>query len=156
MFNRPFKNKEKLAIKRKKPMKKFTLLLVMTMFSFVFPAFAVETEKTTFNAVCVTLKSGDCKYAAFIEHPKIISKDGKLYVLSLDTGKQLVLAECSEVLKITAVHHDFSSTGIKESVVIDGKSVDEIYNIDGTKATNIMSGKIYIIKSNGKTRKVIK
>lgn len=137
-------------------MKKFTLLLIVTLFSFVFSAFAAETEKTTFNAVCVTLKSGDCKYAAFTENPKILSKGGILYVLSEDTGKQLVLADCSEVLKITAVHHDFSPTGIKESVVIGGKSIEEIYNIDGKKATNVVPGKIYIVKSNGKARKIIK
>ena len=62
----------------------------------------------------------------------------------------------ADVEKITAESHDFTSTGIKDNVVVEGKNVEEIYNIDGTKASHIVPGKIYIIKSNGKTRKVIK
>lgn len=129
---------------------------MMAMPFIALSAFASGEEKPTLNAVCVTLKSGDSKYVAFTDRPKIMTEDGKLCVFSMEDNKQLVLAEYADVDKITAETHDFSSTGIKESVEVDGKNVEEIYNIDGTKATHIVPGKIYIIKSNGKTRKVIK
>lgn len=131
-------------------------LLMMAMPFIALSAFASGEEKPTLNAVCVTLKSGDSKYVAFTDRPKIMTEDGKLCVFSMEGNKQLVLAEYADVEKITAETHDFSSTGIKKSVVVDGKNVEEIYNIDGTKASHIVPGKIYIIKSNGKTRKVIK
>lgn len=126
------------------------------MMAMPFIALSAFASDAVLNAVCVTLKSGDSKYVAFTDQPKIVSEDGKLCVLSQEDNKQLVLAELSDVEKITAESHDFTPTGIHESVVIDGKNVEEIYNIDGTKATRIVPGKIYIIKSNGKTRKVIK
>lgn len=132
-------------------MRKYLLMMAMP-----FIAFSAFASDAVLNAVCVTLKSGDSKYVAFTDQPKIVSEDGKLCVLSQEDNKQLVLAELSDVEKITAESHDFTPTGIHESVVIDGKNVEEIYNIDGTKATHIVPGKIYIIKSNGKTRKVIK
>ena len=66
------------------------------------------------------------------------------------------LRRMGNVEKITAESHDFTPTGIKDNVVVEGKNIEEIYNIDGTKASHIVPGKIYIIKSNGKTRKVIK
>lgn len=131
-------------------------LLMMAMPFIALSAFASGEEKPTLNAVCVTLKSGDSKYVAFTDRPKIMTADGKLCVFSMEDNKQLVLAECADVEKITAENHEFTPTAIKESVVVDGKNVEEIYNIDGTKATHIVPGKIYIIKSNGKTRKVIK
>lgn len=131
-------------------------LLMMAMPFIALSAFASGEEKPTLNAVCVTLKSGGSKYVAFTDRPKIQTEDGKLCVLSMADNKQLVLAELPDVEKITAESHDFTPTDIHESVVIDGKNVEEIYNIDGTKATHIVPGKIYIIKSNGKTRKVIK
>ena len=129
---------------------------MMAMPFIALSAFASGEEKPTLNAVCVTLKSGDSKYVAFTDRPKIMTADGKLCVFSMEDNKQLVLAECADVEKITAENHEFIPTAIKESVVVDGKNVEEIYNIDGTKATHIVPGKIYIIKSNGKTRKVIK
>lgn len=132
-------------------MRKYLLMMAMP-----FIALSAFASDAVLNAVCVTLKSGDSKYVAFTNQPKIVSEDGKLCVLSQEDNKQLVLAELSDVEKITAESHDFTPTGIHESVVIDGKNVEEIYNIDGTKATHIVPGKIYIIKSNGKTRKVIK
>ena len=104
-------------------------LLMMAMPFIALSAFASGEEKPTLNAVCV---------------------------LSMADNKQLVLADCADVEKITAESHDFTPTGIKDNVVVDGKNVEEIYNIDGTKASHIVPGKIYIIKSNGKTRKVIK
>lgn len=131
-------------------------LLMMAMPFIALSAFASGEENPTLNAVCVTLKSGDSKYVAFTDRPKIMTEDGKLCVLSMEDNKQLVLAEYADVEKITAESHDFTPTGVKESVVVEGKNVEEIYNIDGTKATHIVPGKIYIIKSNGKTRKVIK
>lgn len=132
-------------------MRKYLLMMAMP-----FIALSAFASDAVLNAVCVTLKSGDSKYVAFTDQPKIVSEDGKLCVLSQEDNKQLVLAELSDVEKITAESHDFTPAGIHESVVIDGKNVEEIYNIDGTKATHIVPGKIYIIKSNGKTRKVIK
>lgn len=131
-------------------------LLMMAMPFIALSAFASGEEKPTLNAVCVTLKSCGSKYVAFTDRPKIQTEDGKLCVLSMADNKQLVLADCADVEKITAESHDFTSTGIKDNVVVEGKNVEEIYNIDGTKASHIVPGKIYIIKSNGKTRKVIK
>ena len=131
-------------------------LLMMAMPFIALSAFASGEEKPTLNAVCVTLKSGDSKYVAFTDRPKVMTEDGKLCVFSMEDNTQLFLAEYADVEKITAESHDFTAAGIKESVVVDGKNVEEIYNIDGTKATHIVPGKIYIIKSNGKTRKVIK
>lgn len=131
-------------------------LLMMAMPFIALSAFASSEEKPALNAVCVTLKSGDSKYVAFTDRPKIQTEDGKLCILSVADNKQLVLADCADVEKITAESHDFTQTGIKDNVVVEGKNVEEIYNIDGTKASHIVPGKIYIIKSNGKTRKVIK
>lgn len=131
-------------------------LLMMAMPFIALSAFASSEEKPALNAVCVTLKSGDSKYVAFTDRPKIQTEDGKLCILSVADNKQLVLADCADVEKITAESHDFTPTGIKDNFVVEGKNVEEIYNIDGTKASHIVPGKIYIIKSNGKTRKVIK
>lgn len=131
-------------------------LLMMAMPFIALSAFASSEEKPALNAVCVTLKSGDSKYVAFTDRPKIQTEDGKLCILSVADNKQLVLADCADVEKITAESYDFTPTGIKDNVVVEGKNVEEIYNIDGTKASHIVPGKIYIIKSNGKTRKVIK
>ena len=132
-------------------MRKYLLMMAMP-----FIALSAFASDAVLNAVCVTLKSGESKYVAFTDQPKIVSEDGKLCVLSQEDNKQLVLADLSDVEKITAESHDFTPTGIHESVVVEGKNVEEIYNIDGTRATRIVPGKIYIIKSNGKTRKVIK
>lgn len=131
-------------------------LLMMAMPFIALSAFASSEEKPALNAVCVTLKSGDSKYVAFTDRPKIQTEDGKLCIFSVADNKQLVLADCADVEKITAESHDFTPTGIKDNVVVEGKNIEEIYNIDGTKASHIVPGKIYIIKSNGKTRKVIK
>lgn len=117
---------------------------------------AFASGDSSLNAICVQLKSGDCKYVAFTDNPKIVSKGTQIHVVSAADQADLVLAGIDEVEKITAVSHDFTPTGIKDAVVVDGKEVEEIYNIDGTKATQIVPGKIYIIKSIGKTRKVVK
>lgn len=132
-------------------MRKFLLMMAMPFLAL--SAFA--SGESSLNAVCVQLKSGDCKYVAFTDNPKIESSGTQIRVASLADEKDLVLASTDEVEKIMAVNHDFSTDGIK-SISIDGKQVEEIYNIDGTRATSIVPGKIYIIKSNGKTRKVVK
>lgn len=54
----------------------------------------------------MTLKSGGSKYVAFTDRPKIQTEDGKLCVLSMADNKQLVLADCADVEKITAESHD--------------------------------------------------
>lgn len=131
-------------------------LLMTAILFFANPVFSAKGENPKFNAVCVTLKSGDCKYAAFTDRPQITAKGGKLYVLSSENNKQLILANCSDVEKITAEYYNFNSTSIKEPIVVDGKNIEGIYNIDGTKATHIIPGRIYIIKSKGQTRKIIK
>jgi len=128
-------------------------LLMMAMPFVALSAFA--SGESSLNAICVQLKTGDCKYVAFTDQPKIESKGTQIHVVSLADDKDLALASMDEVDKIMAVNHDFSTDGIK-SVVVDGKQVEEIYNIDGTRATSIVPGKVYIIKSNGKTRKVVK
>lgn len=127
-------------------------LLMMAMPFVALSAFA--SGESSLNAICVQLKTGDCKYVAFTDQPKIESKGTQIHVVSLADDKDLALASMDEVDKIMAVNHDFSTDGIK-SVVVDGKQ-EEIYNIDGTRATSIVPGKVYIIKSNGKTRKVVK
>lgn len=132
-------------------MRKYLLMLAMPFMAL--SAFA--SGESALNAVCVTLKTGDMKYVAFTDQPQIKSENGKLTVESTSDGKQLVLADLSEVEKITAESHDFTPSGISH-VIVGGNHVEEIYNIDGTKATNIIPGRIYIIKSNGKTRKVVK
>lgn len=129
---------------------------MMAVYFIALSALASASEQTMLNAVCVTLKSGICKYVAFTDRPKIVAESGKLCVISLVSNEKLVVAECSDVEMITAAYHDFSSTDIKKTVVVKGKKVEEIYHIDGTKATRVEPGIVYIIKSNGKTRKVIK
>lgn len=132
-------------------MKKYLLMLALP-----FMALSISAEEaSTLNAVCVALKSGDSKYVAFSDQPTIKAEDGKLYVVSAVDNKQLVLADLSDVEKISAESYVFTPTGIKP-LVVNGKDVEEIYNIDGTKATTIVPGRIYIIKSQGKTRKVVK
>lgn len=116
---------------------------------------AFASGDSSLNAVCVQLKSGDCKYVAFTDNPKIEYKGTQIHVVSLADGKDLALADVAEVDKMMAVSHDFVTDGIKP-VAVEGKQVEEIYNIDGTRATSIVPGKIYIIKGNGKTRKVVK
>lgn len=131
-------------------------LLMTVILFFACSAFSAKGENTKFNAVCVTLKSGNCKYAAFTDRPQITARGGQLYVLSLENNKQLILANCSDVEKITAEYYNFNSTGIKEPIVVNGKNIESIYNVDGTKATHIEPGKIYIIKSKGQTKKIIR
>lgn len=135
-------------------MRKFLLMVAVSFIAL--SALASESGQTMLNAVCVTLKSGTCKYVAFTDQPKIVAEAGKLCVISLVSHEKLVVAECSDVEKITAEYHDFSSTNIRKTVFVNGKKVEEVYNIDGTKATRIEPGKIYIIQGDCKTRKVIK
>lgn len=117
-------------------------------------AFAQNSAEASKNAVCVTLKSGETEFVAFTKEPVLRSTDGKLVVVSAADNKQLVLAELAEVEKITAAYHDFSGTGAVQ-VTLDGVTTGEVYTIGGTKAGTIVPGKVYIIKSNGKSRKGI-
>ena len=52
------------------------------MMAMPFIALSAFASDAVLNAVCVTLKSGDSKYVAFTDQPKIVSEDGKLCVLS--------------------------------------------------------------------------
>lgn len=115
--------------------------------------FAQDTGGASNNAVCVTLKTGVKEYVAFTQQPVIKTVDDKLVVLSASDNKQLVLAEISNLESISAANHDFTAVS---PVTVDGNKVTEIFNIDGTKATQIVPGRIYIIKSNGKTKTILK
>ena len=117
-------------------------------------AFAQSTVATT-NAICVTLKNGDTRFAAFTQKPVITSTDdGKLKVTSAADNAELLLADLNTVQSITATSHDFSTNVTQVSNRNDAST--EFYNIDGTKATVVVPGKIYIIKNNGITKKTIK
>lgn len=135
-------------------MKKKLLLAALLLGGVVVPTWADDVGEASLNAVCVTLKSGDAEFAAFTDSPKILSADGKLSVVSEADSKQLILADLTDVEKITAVYHDFT-TGVVR-VDTDGNTATEVYNLDGTRATTIVPGRVYIIKSNGTTKKVIK
>lgn len=135
-------------------MKKKVLLAVLLLSGMVMSTFADDVGEASPNAVCVTLKSGEAEFAAFTDSPKILSADGKLSVVSESDSKQLILADLNNVEKINAVNHDFS-TGIVR-MDNEGTTATEVYNLDGTRATTIMPGRVYIIKSNGTTKKVIK
>lgn len=117
-------------------------------------AFAQNTVATT-NAICVTLKNGDTRFAAFTQKPVITSTDdGKLKVKSAADNAELLLADINTVQSITATSHDFSTNALQVSNSNDAST--EFYNIDGTKATVVIPGKIYVIKYNGTTKKAIK
>ena len=48
-------------------------------------------------------------------------------------------------------------TGIQDAFTVGSEETQEIYTIDGTKVSNMQSGKVYILrKANGKTVKIIK
>lgn len=48
-------------------------------------------------------------------------------------------------------------TGIQDAFTVGSDKIQEIYTIDGTKVSNMQSGKVYIVrKADGKTVKVIK
>lgn len=107
------------------------------------------------NAVCVSLKTGQTEFVAFTEEPVIKTSDGKLIVSSATDNKQIVLADIADVEKITAAYYDLPTK--VGSVVDTDESIEEVYNIDGTKAAEVVPGRIYIIKTNKKTiKKTIK
>lgn len=131
-------------------MKKTLLIIASALMTF---ATATRAADTAPNAVCVSLKSGQTEFVAFEKQPQIKADGGKLYVVSADDQSQLLLADLADVDKITATSHDF--TGIAK-VNVDGNDIEEIYDLSGKRVSEIQPGRIYIIKSNGKTKKVRK
>ena len=129
-------------------MKKQLLLIATALLTLTGHARAKEL-----NAVCVSLKSGQTKFVAFNKKPQIKADRGKLYVVSADDQSHLLLADLSQVEKITAASHDF--TGIAK-VTVDGNSTEEIFDLSGKRVKEIVPGRIYIIKVNGQTKKVRK
>lgn len=133
-------------------MRKF--LLLPALFLGAVSAFATDVGSASPNAVCITLKSGQTEFVAFTQAPQITSDSQKVYVTSTAENTPLAVADVADVEKITAVWHDFSD-GIGQ-VNFNGETITEVYNLDGTRAKNIVPGRVYIIKSNGTTKKVIK
>ena len=129
-------------------MKKQLLLIATALLTLTGHARAEEL-----NAVCVSLKSGQTEFVAFNKKPQIKADGGKLYVVSADDQSQLLLADLSQVEKITAASHDF--TGIAK-VTVGGDSTEEIFDLSGKRVKEIVPGRIYIIKVNGQTKKVRK
>lgn len=133
-------------------MKKQLLLIATALLTLSGHVHASNSE-SELNAVCVSLKSGTTEFVAFSKKPQIKADGGKLYVVSTDDQQQLLLADLSNVEKITATSHDFTAIG---KVTIDGNTTEEIYDLSGKRVTEIIPGRIYIIKVNGQTKKVRK
>lgn len=133
-------------------MRKFLLLsaLIVSAVS----AFATDVGEASPNAICITLKSGQTEFVAFSQAPQITSDAEKVYVTSTTDNTQLAIANIADVEKITAAWHDLTD-GVS-LITVNGETTTEIYNLDGTRVTNIVPGRVYIIKSNGTTKKVIK
>lgn len=117
-------------------------------------ASADNAQRASRNAVCITLKSGDAKYVAFTDEPVISTAGGKLTVVSAADNKSLALADIADVEKITAVYYDFS-TGVAK-VTVGDTTTEQVFNLDGTRATTIVPGRVYIIRTGNVTRKVVK
>lgn len=133
-------------------MKKHLLLIATALLTLSGHANAAD-NKGQKNAVCVSLKSGQTEFVAFTSKPQIKADGGKLYVVSTDDQKQLLIADLSNVEKITATSHDFTAIG---KVTVEGNTTEEIYDLSGKRVTDIIPGRIYIIKVNGQTKKVRK
>ncbi len=133
-------------------MKKHLLLIATALLTLSGHVNATDNEGQK-NAVCVSLKSGQTEFVAFTSKPQIKADGGKLYVVSTDDQKQLLIADLSNVEKITATSHDFTAIG---KVTVEGNTPEEIYDLSGKRVTKIIPGRIYIIKVNGQTKKVRK
>lgn len=121
------------------------------------PVLAQTADATSRNAVCVLLGSGDAKYVAFKENPVINSTDGKLVVTDMETKKQLLLADLSDVSSITAVYHDFTVTSIEGLSKDTGKEVKAVYDLSGKPVKEVLPGQVYILKfTDGSTVKAVK
>lgn len=134
-------------------MRKYLLLVALALGAA--GASAEDAQEASRNAVCITLKSGDTQFVAFTQQPVISAANGKLTLTSAADKAQLAVAELTDVATITAQYHDFSTDGVTR-VKVDGNAVEEVFNLDGTRATSILPGKVYIIKAGGKTKKVVK
>ncbi len=132
-------------------MKKIILLAAVALLSAT-SVFA-QTESTK-NAVCVTFKSGDAKFVAFTEEPKIIARQGQIFAIT-SGGTTTKVCDVIDLDKITAVHHDFTSTGISLPELELGET-PKVYTLDGRQVTTLESGKVYIIKTSRSTKKFIK
>ncbi len=133
-------------------MKKHLLLIATALLTLSGHANAADNEGQK-NAVCVSLKSGQTEFVAFTSKPQIKADGGKLYVVSTDDQQQLLIADLSNVEKITATSHDFTAIG---KVTVEGNTTEEIFDLSGKRVTEIIPGHIYIIKVNGQTKKVRK
>ncbi len=132
-------------------MKKQLLLIATALLTLAGHASAATESEP--NAVCVSLKSGATEFVAFSKKPQIKADGGKLYVVSTDDQQQLLLADLDNVEKITAASYDFTAIG---KVTVDGNTTEEVYDLSGKRVTEIVPGRIYIIKVNGQTKKVRK
>lgn len=139
-----------------KIMKKLMFLAALA-FSGVASVSVQGAEEPTRNAVCVQLSSGDAKYVAFTDNPVINSKDGKLVVSDLQSQKELLLSELSEVSSITAVYHDFTVTDIQSMKENLGREVKAIFDLSGKQVSKVIPGQVYILKfTDGSTQKIAK
>ena len=118
---------------------------------------ASDTAEKARNAVCVTLKSGDAKYVAFVEDPVIQAADGNLTVTPKDAGENPVVVELASVGTITAVYHDFSTDGVDGLSAETGRAVKAVYDLGGRQVSKIVPGQVYILKfTDGSTKKTAK
>lgn len=134
-------------------MKKYLLLAALALGAV--GASAEDAQEASKNAVCITLKSGATQFVAFTKQPVISAANGKLTLTSAADQAQLAVAELSDVATITAQYHDFATDGVAK-VKVDGGTAEEVFNLDGTRATRILPGKVYVIKAGGKAKKVVK
>ena len=137
-------------------MKKHLLLIATALLTLSGHANAADNEGQK-NAVCVSLKSGQTEFVAFTSKPQIKADGGKLYVVSTDDQQQLLIADLSNVEKITATSHDFTAIG---KVTVEGNTTEEIVNVklladaigmflrlQSDEARNLFIGRYYYLDS---------
>ncbi len=134
------------------------MFLAASLLCGVAGAFA-QNAATERNAVCIDMKSGEAKYVAFTDEPDMYVAPWETTTFVVDTktsgtGLELKLAQ---IAKISAVYHDFTSTGIDQISKEVGREVEAVYDLSGRKVTTINPGQVYILKyTDGSAEKVLK
>ena len=120
-------------------MKKQLLLIATALLTLTGHARAEEL-----NAVCVSLKSGQTEFVAFNKKPQIKADGGKLYVVSADDQSQLLLADLSQVEKITRLASEapYEVWLSDDTVMLDARSLLGLFALVGKKARVVVADNV--------------
>ncbi len=109
------------------------------------------------NAVCIDMKSGEAKYVAFTDEPDMFVAPWEPTTFLVNLASGPLELELAQIAKISAVYHDFTSTGIDQISKEVGREVEAVYDLSGRKVTTVNPGQVYILKyTDGTAEKVLK